>query len=77
LIIPIAQAILPYDKEFDPVHVRRVQAFKDNIEKMIQKYSESNEAYVSDGDANTLTIPKKMEEKLNPKYKDKLKVVSY
>jgi len=67
----------PYDKEFDPVHVRRVQAFKDNIEKMIQKYSESNEAYVSDGDVNTLTIPKKMEEKLNPKYKEKMKVVSY
>ena len=67
----------PYDKEFDPVHVRRVQAFKDNIEKMIQKYSESSEAYVSDGDVNTITFPKKMEEKLNSKYKEKMKVVSY
>lgn len=67
----------PYDKEFDPLHVRRAQAFKDNIEKMIQKYSESPDSYVSDGDPNTLTFPKKSEDKLNPKFKEKMKLVVY
>lgn len=67
----------PYDKEFDPIHVRRVQAFKDNIEKLIQKYSESPDSYVSDGDPNSITIPKKLEEKLNSKLKEKMKLVTY
>ncbi|HMW07364.1 MAG TPA: polysaccharide deacetylase family protein [Leptospiraceae bacterium] len=67
----------PYDKEFDSIHVRRVQAFKDNIEKMIEKYSESPDSYVSDGDPNTITFPRKLEDKLNLKFKEKLKVVTY
>lgn len=68
----------PFDKEYDVVHVRRVQAFEENIQKVLKKYSgDSEEAFVSDGEKDTISFPKKFEDKLNPSLKSKYKINSY
>jgi peptidoglycan/xylan/chitin deacetylase (PgdA/CDA1 family) len=66
-----------YDKEFDVLHVRRVQAFDVNIQKFLKKYSDSEDTYISDGDPNMITFPKKFSDKLNPSLSSKFKMNPY
>lgn len=59
-------SVSPFDKEFDPIRVRRVQAFEENIQKFIKELDNNYlETYISDGDINTITIPKELENKLD------------
>ncbi len=67
----------PFDSEYDVLHIRRVQAFDKNIQKFLQKYSEAEDTYISDGDPNVLSFPKQFEKNLHPSLRNKIKINSF
>lgn len=67
----------PFDEEFEILHVRRVQAFEKNIQNFLNKYANSKDTYISDGDSSIISFPKEFEKNLNSKLKNKFKINSY
>lgn len=71
-------SVSPYDTEFDNLHVRRVQAFDGNIQNFIKKIQKDPEMpFISDGDPETITFPKRLESKFRKAFSKKFKVVAY
>jgi hypothetical protein len=67
-----------YDKDFDYLRVRRVQAFEGNIQNFLKKIKKNSEGYyTSDGNPDTITFPKGLEKKLPKAFKKKFKIVTY
>ncbi|PJE03754.1 MAG: hypothetical protein CK427_04580 [Leptospira sp.] len=49
---------VPYHKEYDSLHIRRIHANESGIKRMIVELNKPGIAFVSDGDPSTITIPK-------------------
>ncbi|MCB1190476.1 MAG: polysaccharide deacetylase family protein [Leptospiraceae bacterium] len=69
-------SLSPFDSEFDVIKVHRVQAFEDNIQKFIKMLDEKSlDTYISDGNMDTITIPKELENKLDKSLTKKFKII--
>ncbi len=56
----------PNHRSYDPYYTPRVQAIKDELDRVFGRFEKNpEERYISDGDTNTITFPKALEPELN------------
>lgn len=68
--------ISPYSKEYDPLYMRRVQAFEGNIQRFLKRIRDGKyEYYISDGNPQTITIPEGRKEELSAHSKKRFKII--
>lgn len=68
----------PFNKEFNPTFLKRIRAYDNNGEYFDIEYSFNTlsvNRYISDGDINTIVIPKDKKDLIKKKYKKK--VITY
>ncbi|MCC5816001.1 MAG: polysaccharide deacetylase family protein [Leptospira sp.] len=62
----------PYSKDFDPLHVRRIHGNKVQMERFFKSISKPGVAFISDGDPGKISISRKQESQLHPKWKSRV-----
>jgi hypothetical protein len=78
LLVGSEPAPSPNHRAYDPLALPRVQVFEDNLDRWLAYLDKnSDERYVSDGDPNTVTFPRHLEEQLNPQSLGSKQVRSY
>lgn len=65
----------PYSKEFNPLYVRRIHGNKTQMDRFFKNISKPGVAFVSDGDPQTITIPRNLESGIHPKWKSRVRYV--
>ena len=78
LLVGSTPAPSPYNKNFPPYALERVQVFEDNLDKWI-KYFEDNpdQKYVSDGYAEVISFPESKKEILNTEIVKEKEIITY
>lgn len=64
----------PYSQEFDPMHVRRIHANKQGIDRAFKELSKPGVAFVSDGNPDRVTIPDSQRGKVSEAWKAKIQI---
>ena len=76
LMVAGGAAPSPFVKSFDPVHLPRVQAVEADLRHWLNHFERTpTDRYISDGNADTLTIPTSLKDRLRPNLPPTLKVV--
>jgi peptidoglycan/xylan/chitin deacetylase (PgdA/CDA1 family) len=65
----------PYDEKFDPMYVRRVHGNAPGVKRAFSELEKSGVGYVSDGNPDTISVPKSRHSQVHPKWKSKLVVL--
>jgi peptidoglycan/xylan/chitin deacetylase (PgdA/CDA1 family) len=66
LLVGSDPAPSPFNKEYDPHALPRVQVFADSLERWLDYLDQNpDERYVSDGDPNIVTFPQRLDSQLN------------
>lgn len=67
LMVGAEPALSPVHKRFDPHRLPRIRGSQIYIDKWLKYFDDNpHERYISDGDLNTITVPKEMEKSINP-----------
>lgn len=66
----------PFHKDFDPMHVRRIQGNEAGVKRMFAELKKPQIAFISDGNPDTITFPKEKLDLLNAKKFSK-KIITY
>ncbi len=76
LMVAGGAAPSPFGKSFDPAHLPRVQAVEADLRHWLNHFERTpTDRYISDGNADTLTIPTPLKDRLRPNLPPTLKVV--
>jgi peptidoglycan/xylan/chitin deacetylase (PgdA/CDA1 family) len=67
LMVGAEPALSPVHKRFDPHRLPRIRGSQVYIDRWLKHFDDNpHERYISDGDLNTITVPKEMEKSINP-----------
>jgi peptidoglycan/xylan/chitin deacetylase (PgdA/CDA1 family) len=65
----------PYSKDFNPMHVRRIHANKQGLERAFKELSKIGVSYVSDGNPEQVSIREKDLSEISPRWKKFVKIL--